>query len=78
MIVDLEGGRERLEDFSKTTTLAIDAVDVAAMVTETMGNGHRSEEVVVVPARDVVVCGMTERETAIACEIGFLIVPEVN
>jgi hypothetical protein len=77
MIVDLEGGRERLEDFSKTTTLAIDAVDVAAMVTETMGNEHRSEEVVV-PARDVVVCGMTEPETAIACEIGFLIVPEVN
>jgi hypothetical protein len=77
MIVDLQGGRERLEDFSKTTTLAIDAVDVAAMVTETMGNGHRSEEVVV-PARDVVVCGMTELETAIACEIGFLIVPEVN
>jgi hypothetical protein len=77
MIVDLEGGRERLEGFSKTMMLAIDAVDVAAMVTETMGDGHRSEEVVV-PARDVVVCGLNERETAIVYEIGLLIVPEVN
>jgi hypothetical protein len=77
MIVDLEEAREKLEGFSKTRMLAIDAVDVAAMVTGTMGNGHRSEEVVV-PARDAVVCGMAEREMAIVCEIGFSIVPEVN
>jgi hypothetical protein len=77
MIVDLEGGKERLEDFSKTTTLAIDAVDVVAMVSETTGDGHRAEEVVV-PARDVVVYDMIERATAIVCEIDFLIVPEVN
>lgn len=76
MIVDLEGVRERLENFSKTATLAIDAVDVVAMVSETTGDGHRAE--VVVPARDVVVYDMNERETAIVCEIDFLIVPEVN